>query len=435
MSNIRVMPNNQEAEESILGSVMIESKIISVLVWLIKTEDFYCERLRDIWNVMINLYNNKISIDLLTVSDELTKNKKIDDIWWVWYLAELTSVVPTATNFMHYAKIVKDNAIRRKIIKYWYEITEKWYKEDEDINDTLNGAKKDLIDISIWTTKLKPESFEELKKIPYDVLREKNVLKKKWQDYILQSQFWMWFERWSHIVIWALPSHWKSTFILNLLLDFAKQGYKVLYVNIEMTKKQVMDRIYAYLTWIDSTIFKYMEKDNILELLSKWEKEFWKFWDNFYLLTSWTITSQDVASIVAEMKVDGWIDIHWVDYIWILSDKAQHKVEQMVIASNTLRWITKDFNTVWLIATQFSKEWYKAKTPTFAHVKDSQTIFDDADVALVIHRKKTQEEAKNNFPWESTHNLIIEKNRSWNIWTKKLNFTFNTLRFELIDKK
>lgn len=429
MERLQVLPHDIEAEQSILWAVFIDHDILSILLPTLRSDDFYDDKNKIVWKAFKTLDSQNIKIDMLTVREYLEKEKTLDKIWWVVYLAELASSTPTSCNAESYLKIVKNKSLCRNIIKFWELAKAIWYKEIE-VKEWLQNISKELMNINTWYIQFKPKTWDDLIKIQDNALKEHKELLKQWKSDILKSYLGISFERWTHAVIWALPSHWKSALLLNFLLDFAKQWYKVLYVNIEMTEKQVMDRIYANLTWIDSTLFKYKSANNIDEYFEQWRKEFTNIKNNFFMLTGWSISSNDIAWVVAKMINEDKIDVHWVDYLWILWDKAQSRVEQMVQISNNIRSIPKNFNTVWLAAAQFSKEWYKVDTPSFAHIKDSSAIYDDADIAIVLKRFKEDM----NFNWEHTHDMIIEKNRTWRLWRKKLSFSFWTMRFSLCDE-
>ena len=425
MTNLKAMPHNIETEQSVIGSVFMDNEVLPHISYL-NVDDFYDEKHWIIWKAIIHLYENKTPVDFLTISDYLEKKKKLDCIWWVGYLTETTSSVPTSSRAVYYAEIVSECLWRRKLIRLWHYIQEMWYKEEIPLKESFELIKKKFLNLRFTSVKLRLKDWKELRQLVRKSFEWKKELESKWKELVINSDLWLSFEKWSHTVIWALPSHWKSALLLNLLIEFAQKWYIVLYVNIEMTEKQVMDRIYAYLTWIDSTKFKYMNCDDYEDILKNAENEFDKFKDNFKMLTSWNISSTDISTVITEMAIDGWIDIHWVDYLWILRDKANSKVEQMATISNNLREITKDLETVWIVAAQFSKEWYRANKPSFAHIKDSSTIFDDADMALVLIRKKDNK----SFALSQTHELIIEKNRIWNIWSIKLSFDKEYLRFK-----
>ena len=413
---IQTQPNSKETEKWVLWAILIDKEAFIQVREILKKEDFYNISNGLIWETMAKLNESKTPIDLLTISDELEKNKVLEDIWWISYLANLSTEVPTSSHILTYAKIVKDLSIKRQIIKVWNEIMGLWYSENKENDILISEIKTKLLEITTWASNFKPKSWNDLKSIMHKELARKREFEKSWKDLILQSH-WLAFERWSHTVIWALSSHWKSMFMLALLLDFAKQGYKVLYINIEMTDKQIMDRIYAHLTWVDSTVFKYMNTENILELIEKWEKEFTKIQDNFFMLTKWTISSWEISSICSDMVIEHWIEVHWVDYIWIITEQwFLNKSQEIWKISSTLRWITKDYQTIWITAGQFSKQWENEIKPSFKYIKDSSEIKNDADTALVLFRCQDNV----TMPWEPTHEVIIEKNRTGQLWT--LNF-------------
>ena len=401
--NIKKLPSSVSSEKAIIWCLLIDKQVIKFTKDL-KPNEFYDPTCALVYKTIQILSNDWKDIDLITVNNEIKRQWK--DL--VEFLAECTTDVFTS-NYQSYIDIIKATNSKRYLIKLWESISWDAFREETSPKKIIENLKTSILEISNKTSKVKPKNWQELKSVMHKELERKIELQKSWKDLILRSN-WLSFERGSHTVIWALPSHWKSMLLMDLLLDFAKQGYKVLYVNIEMTEKQVLDRIYSYLTWIDSTIFKYLDAPNILDLIKQWEKEFDKIKDNFHMVTKWSISSWEISAIVWNMVLNNWVDVHWVDYLWILKEEWNSKTEQMSKASNTIRSIAKDFNTISITAAQFSKEWYKQK-PSFAFIKDSSTIYDDADMAMVLYRKT--DDAKF---WEPTHEINIEKNRTWNLW-------------------
>jgi len=419
---IQALPNSVENEKAFLWCLFIDNSILK-LTQNLAPEEFYNDTCSYVYKIIRKLHSDWKSIDLLIVNNELERQWK--DL--LDFLAECIGSIHTAVHWESYFAPIKATASKRSIIKLSEKIWALSYKENTSPKDIIEDLKIWVLELANKTNKARPKTWDDLKSLMYKELERKRLMKEEWKDLILNSH-WLTFERWAHCVIWALPSHWKSMLLLAILLDLAVQGYKVLYVNIEMTEKQVLDRIYSYFTKVDSTVFKYMDAENILELIKRWEEAFDKIKDNFAMVTKWTISSWEISSIVWEMVMDKWLDVHWVDYLWILTEEWVSKTEKVSKSSNTLRSIAKDFNTISLTAAQFSKEWYKQK-PSFAHIKDASTIFDDADLALVLYRLSEKSELG-----EPTHEINIEKNRTGNIWT--MNYILNPTisQFELTNK-
>ena len=409
--NIKTPPHSIEAERSLIWSIFIDRDSLQQVNKIINADDFYDECNKIIWHWIIKLKDANVPIDLITLPDLLERNKQLERIWWIEYLADISSAVPTSAHIKQYAEMVKETSTRRKLIRLWDEIIGKWFKENTTIEEIVNDIKSEVINISVgnWTSNVKKGS--DLKNVMYEELERKELLNKQGKDLIINSH-WLSFERWSHTVIWALPAHWKSMLLLALLLDMAQQWYKVLYVNIEMTEKQVLDRIYAYFTKVDSTVFKYLDSENIIELIKRWEEAFKSIENNFAMITKWQISSAEIYSTVWEMVMDKWLDVHWVDYLWILTEnKGMWKTEQVSLSSNTIRSIAKDFNTISLTATQFNKTAYNEFPWPWA-IKDASTIYDDADIFIVLFMENEDDGLT-----QYTHKVVINKNRTWNLGT------------------
>ena len=143
----RIPPHSKEAEQSVLGSVLIDKDAIIKIIDLIQPDDFYYDIHKMVYEAMVDLYNRHDPIDLLTLANALGERKQIDTIGGPAYLAELTSTVPTATHVFKYAQIVKDKATLRKMIKAGNVITACGFSENEEVQNLLETAEKEVFNI------------------------------------------------------------------------------------------------------------------------------------------------------------------------------------------------------------------------------------------------------------------------------------------------
>jgi len=145
---LKVPPYSLEAEQSVLWSLLID-KDGFIIVWdLLTQEDFYDDSNAKIYEIMFELFRVNKPIDLITVREKLDDKKLLDSIGGVWYLAELTEIVPSSTNVFEYAQIVKNKAVLRRLIKAWNEVAALGYMEDDIINELLEKAEKSLFNVT-----------------------------------------------------------------------------------------------------------------------------------------------------------------------------------------------------------------------------------------------------------------------------------------------
>lgn len=147
MADYKIMPHNIEAEQAVLGCILIDSQAQADILGIIKEDDFYTESHRSIYSEMLKIYQKSIPIDFVTTADQLDKDRILDKVGGIEYITALTNVVPSAANFKYYCDIVKSDSIRRKLIASGQRIIEDAY-ENEDKDKSLQFAEKEIFDIS-----------------------------------------------------------------------------------------------------------------------------------------------------------------------------------------------------------------------------------------------------------------------------------------------
>ena len=147
MADYKIMPHNIEAEQSVLGCILIDVSAQADILGIMKEEDFYTETHRSIFSVMTKIYQKSIPVDFITLSDQLDKDKLLDKVGGLTYITTLTNAVPSAANFKYYCDIVKADSIRRKLISSGQRIIEDAY-ENEDKDKSLQFAEKEIFDIA-----------------------------------------------------------------------------------------------------------------------------------------------------------------------------------------------------------------------------------------------------------------------------------------------
>lgn len=144
----RVPPQNIEAEQAVLGAMLLEREAIAKVMEKLRSEDFYREAHKVIFNAMLELYNRNEAVDLVTVTEVLKKNGKLEDVGGIAYVTSLANSVPTAANVVYHAGIVEEKSILRQLVRSATEIAELGYEGSEDVSDIIDSAEKKILDIS-----------------------------------------------------------------------------------------------------------------------------------------------------------------------------------------------------------------------------------------------------------------------------------------------
>ena len=147
MAEFKIMPHNLEAEQAVLGCILIDSQAQADILGLMKEDDFYTEAHKNIYSTMVKIYQKSTPVDFVTLSDQLDKDKILDKVGGIEYITALTNVVPSAANFKFYCDIVKGDSVKRKLIHSGQRIIEDAYKS-EDKEKSLLFAEKEIFDIA-----------------------------------------------------------------------------------------------------------------------------------------------------------------------------------------------------------------------------------------------------------------------------------------------
>lgn len=254
----KVPPQNVDAEVSLLGSILLDSEVITAIADKISSEDFYEKRHGTIYNAILRLYEQNKPVDLLTLSSSLRDSSELEDIGGSSYLTELTNAVPTAAHGEHYADIVAEKAMRRKLIRAAEDITTLSFDDNTaSVQEILEQAEARLFGVSQRTLKQDLVSIEQILAEGFDRLDElhKNKgalrgIRTGWKDLDKKTSG---LQRSDLIVLAARPAMGKTTLVGNLVQNVATlEKQAVLFFSLEMSKDQLVDRMLAAESGVDA---------------------------------------------------------------------------------------------------------------------------------------------------------------------------------------
>ena len=444
MSQLKIAPNNLDAEQSVIWSIFIDKDSLFSVSDIVNSEDFYDDKHKMIWNAIITLSSAHTPIDLLTVSDFLKKNKQLDSIWWIAYIAELTSSVPTASNISTYAKLVKDAAVRRKMIKAWDAIIGLWYKEELNIVESLEKVEKQVFSISQNFLK---DRFVHIKNILSERHKEFAVLHDSDEDSakIQWVASWFkqldeklnWFKPADLIILAARPSMWKTALVLNIAQHSAiSQKKTIWFFSLEMSKEQLVDRLFCSLVWVDSW------------KLHKWllsDEDFSKLWDwmdklsnaNLFIDDSVWSSLTEIRAKARRLQMEHGLDMIIIDYLQLMTtwnaNYSNNRVQEISEISRSLKSIWRELHIPIIALSQLSRavEARPWKIPMLSDLRDSGSIEQDADVVMMLYREDYYEPDTDR-KWMA--DLFIRKNRNGPVWKIELMFRNEQMKFLNVEK-
>ena len=433
MADYKIMPHNIEAEQALLGCILIDVQSQGDILGLMKESDFYTEAHKNIYNTMVKIYLKSTPIDFITLTNQLDKDKLLDKVGGIEYITALTNVIPSAANFKYYCDIVKSDSIRRKLISAGQHIIEDAF-ENEDKDSSLQFAEKEIFDIAEKEERSalehvgKPdgaikkvlEKFDTIAKNPDSL----NGIPTGYKDFDAITNG---LHNSDLILLAARPGVGKTSFSMNILVNAAvEEGKTCAVFSLEMSKEQLMQRAVCSLAKVS------MGK----ALNGTMTEEEWKrIWtatkkleqSNLYIDDSSLTTPADVLTKCRRLKAKQNVDLIMIDYIQLMSSsgarKNENRVNEVSDISRNLKIAAKELNVPIIVLSQLSRS-VEGRTenghrPMLSDLRDSGAIEQDADIVLFLYNP----EKYNDVPQEDepgTVELIIAKHRNGRTGTVKL---------------
>lgn len=438
-----IPPQNVEAEASLLGAILIDSDAIVRIADVVSVDDFYEEKHQRIFEAAKKLYDKHRPIDVLTLTNQLKEDAMLELIGGASYLTELTNFVPTAAHVEHYAEIVAQKAIRRRLIKASQEITSFSYDESRPIRELVEEAETQLFQVSQQHVKqdissledVLAESFERLDELHKDKGKIRGVATGlKDLDNILAG-----LQRSDLIIIASRPSMGKTALALNIAHNIAgKSELPVLLFSVEMSKEQIVDRLLAMESGVDAWNIR---TGNLTDA------DFEKIGEAMGSLSEAPIYIDDTPSItVSDMRTKARREQHQrqlgaiiVDYLQLMSGGARYgsefnRVQEISEISRGLKAIARELNVPVVALSQLSRsvESRSPQIPQLADLRESGSIEQDADVVAFIYREDyyNPDSSRKNIT-----DIFIKKHRNGPTGNVELYFDREKQRFKSLEKR
>ncbi len=446
--SIKVPPHSKEAEQSVIGSILMDKEAIVKIADLIKGEDFYYEIHKLIFEVIFDLFNRHDPIDLLTVANLLDERKQIDTIGGPAYLAELTSSVPTSTHVFKYAQIVKNKSTLRKMIKAGNVIAGCGYSEEENIEELLNTAEKEVFGISqtflkdrfIHIKDVLDKRYEEFATLHH--ADEKDKVKGIPTGYAALDKILSGFQPSDLIILAARPSMGKTALALSIAQKAAIESSNKKTIGIfslEMSKEQLVDRMFCSILGVDSWKLqhgKLSDKDfqNMGSAMDKLNQA------PIYIDDSVGMSIVQLKAKARRLQMEHGLDMIIVDYLQLMTtgnnNYQSNRVQEISEISRTLKALGRELHIPIIALSQLSRavELRNPKIPQLSDLRESGAIEQDADVVMMLYRKDYYEENLTEEEMGITE-VHIRKHRNGPIGKADLRFDKTQMRFYDIDRR
>jgi replicative DNA helicase len=439
-SGLRMPPQNLEAEKSVLGSLMLDQKAIHIVVDILKPEDFYHQKHQIIYQAMLDLYDKKEPIDVLSVASRLKEKKLLDEIGKNSYLAELVNCVPTASNIKHYAEIVRKKSVLRNLIESSEEISQLGYNEENEVDEVLDSAEKKIFSIARYSLKQKflniKEALEEAWERFDRLHKSKGDLRGIPTGFAELDNILAGFQKSDLIILASRPAMGKTSLALDIARNIAcRHKIPVGIFSLEMSSQQLVDRLLAAEAHVDSWKLRTGRLST--------DDEFTRIRDALGTLSSAPIFIDDEASNnilqmrakARRLQAEHGLGLLIVDYIQLMvpRQRMESAVQQMTEISRSLKGLSRELDIPILAISQLSRavESRHPPIPKLHDLRDSGSIEQDADVVMFIYR---EDRYKENSEKKNIAEIFIEKHRNGPLGKIELYFNPQKVSFSSIEK-
>lgn len=443
----RLQPHDIEAEEAVIGSLLIDPDALLKALPILKPEDFYRERNSFCYQACLRLFQRDEAINQVTVTHDLNLQERLDIIGGAAYLSHLVSSVPTSLHIEHYARIVSRTATMRRLINAASQISVLGYDGTADEDSTLSHAEDLLFKVR---SSQSSREFVSIREVLDQFLEDRSSLTEPSDS--ASTQIMSGFDQLDDLlgglqpsdllILAARPSVGKSTLAVNIAINAAKEGNSVGIFSLEMSREQLGMRVLAGESGVDSHrlrrhLYSESEEQKIIDSVGGLSEL------NIFIDDTPLQGIMEMRSKARRLYMERNIDLLVVDYLQLIASENSrnvNRVQEISAISRALKGMARDLNIPVIAVSQLSRavEMRPSHRPQLSDLRESGSIEQDADIVMFIYREDlytTEAEWYQRFPDGRPYprniaELIIAKHRHGPIGDLKLLFRSQLLRFD-----
>lgn len=435
----RVPPHNHEAEQSVIGAIFLEPQALITAAEVLVPEDFYRTAHQLIFHTMIRLSDQGKAIDVVTVTEELSAKKELEDVGGIAYLSELANAVPTAANIVYYARIVEEKALLRRLIRVATSIVEDGFTREDEVAAVLSEAEKKMMDVS---SRKNAGDFQNIKDVlvqTYDNIEQLHSRKGditgvptgfRDLDRITAG-----FQRNDLIIVAARPSVGKTAFALNVAQNVAtKTDENVAIFSLEMGAEQLVMRMLCAEGNIDAQVLRTGALTN-----EDWKKLTMAMGSlsnaGIFIDDTPGIRVTEIRAKCRRLKQEYGLGMILIDYLQLIQGsggKGENRQQEVSEISRSLKALARELQVPVIALSQLSRgvEQRQDKRPMMSDLRESGSIEQDADIVSFLYREDYYDKETEN---QNMIEIIIAKQRNGPTGTVTLAFVKEFNKFVNID--
>ena len=450
MYSEKLPPHDIDAEEAVIGSLLIDGMAIYKIATFLQKEDFYSEQTKAVYEACLSLYHRNEAINQITVAQELDRQKKLEVCGGAAYLSHLITIVPTSLDIEHYAQIVYRLSVMRRLIKAADQIKAIGYEADPNVDASLNRAEDALFRIRHGQS-------------PRDFVHIRQVLDRYFEPttptpgaegypepipYVLSGfigldEFLGGFQRSDLIIAAGRPSMGKTSLALSVVRNTAvEQGACVALFSLEMAREPLVLRLLASESGVDSRRVRLgfhseEEERNIMEATGRLSEA------PIYIDDSPQLRVVEMRSKARRLHFERGVNLIVIDYMQLMQGdgRGENRVQEISYISRSMKALARELNVPVIAVSQLSRavEWRASHKPQLSDLRESGSIEQDADVVLFIYRDDyyytkdawEREHPDKEYP-EGIADIIIAKHRNGPTGQISLRFLSRIAKFDNI---
>lgn len=429
------IPHSREAEEAVVGAVLINPEVYYDVAQFLQAEDFYIYRHKWIWEAFTSLHEQRTPIDLLTINEELDRKGQLNEIGGPAYLTALVNQVPTSLNAESYGRIVESHSIRRKMINAANAIASLAYNENSTVDNVMDEAEKAVFNVSERRLKHDVQPIRAVLSEYYDRIDD---LAKRDEEifgvptgFIDLDKMMGGLQPSDLLIIAGRPGQGKTGFLLSVAKNAAQTHKKhVAIFSLEMSNEQVVQRLIAQQTGIDSHRLrtgKLQENEwplfaQAVEVMSD---------THIFLDDTPAITPLQLRTKCRRLHLEHHLDLIIVDYLQLMGGdtRNENRVQEVSYISRNLKVLARELNVPVLAAAQLSRavEQRSDKRPVLSDLRESGSLEQDSDIVMFIYRPDQYEK---DTVKQNVAEIIIAKHRNGPVGSVELIFRNALAKFE-----
>jgi replicative DNA helicase len=431
----RLPPQSSEAEQSVLGGIMIENESLYEVLQVLRPDDFYHETHRSIYQALISLSEKGEPADLVTLTEQLQSENALERIGGASYIARLVDSVPTAANILHYAKIVKDKAVLREMIHTCATLSTQCMSEPGDVDEFLDKAEGRIFDLSqrrshvsfVPLAEVLKDSFQQIETLHQNKGKISGVA----SGFAEVDKITNGFQNSDLVIIAGRPSMGKTSFALNIAQHAAlEQKTAVAIFSLEMSREQIGMRLLCGEGRVDSALLRKGELGDedwlrLTRVAGKLSEA------KIFIDDSAGLTPLEMKAKARRLKSAHNIGLIVVDYLQLMRSerRSENRVQEISDISLNLKALAKEMRVPVLALSQLNRgvDSRDNKRPQMSDLRESGAIEQDADVIAFIYRDEVYNSES---PERGIAEVIIAKHRNGPIGKAKLAFLGQYTRFE-----